>query len=300
MITVGRDLIYTDIWSFWDRLDTFLDKEATRGQMESQLSDLFSTLLQGSAVYRWTNELPADVRRRLRADGLNALMAALEIRFAMDPGRATKKSRKTEFRLRDLLDHEYGLRKFIQGRSGTPAPCARWIGTTRTGVECLRTFGRAWSLESNNISRLLAAVRPLRNTCRPWGNQKPCCRLPLTANIRSTDRSLVMTELGVTTPVITTSVARMTAVPMSFEIAIRAKDSATATVAMTGMITRTPAEMIATDVVMIGVLVNAMTTDDIQTTQTSTATVVVTVAVIETVFATEIAVDTKNSANRAL
>lgn len=114
MVTVGKDLIYTDVWAFWDRLDTFLDNESTRENMEVQIVDMFSTLLQGSAVYWWTNELPADQRRRLRNDGLNAMMEALEVRFAMDPGRATKKFREAQFRLRDLLDDEYGLRKFIQ------------------------------------------------------------------------------------------------------------------------------------------------------------------------------------------
>ncbi|KAI8173776.1 hypothetical protein K4K49_003035 [Colletotrichum sp. SAR 10_70] len=114
MVTVGKDIVYTDVWTFWDRLDTFLDDRETQSQAEKQIIDIFSTLLQGSAVIWWTIETTARRRQKLRERGLNDLMKALEKPFAMDPGRATKKFRKTRFFLRDLLDDEHSLRKFVQ------------------------------------------------------------------------------------------------------------------------------------------------------------------------------------------
>lgn len=113
IVTVGKDLVFTDVWAFQERVDTFLDSDDGGGK-ERQLIELFPTLLQGSAVIWWNNEVTSAERRNLRILGLKPMMRSLELRFAMEPSRATKKFRTSTLALDDIGRDEHILRKFVQ------------------------------------------------------------------------------------------------------------------------------------------------------------------------------------------
>lgn len=93
MVTVGKDLVFTDVWTFIDRLESFKDGENNQ-EMEASILRMFPTLLQGAAIYWWTNELSATKRQAMRSEGYKRVLDVLSQRFSMEPTRATRKFRE--------------------------------------------------------------------------------------------------------------------------------------------------------------------------------------------------------------
>ena len=56
----GKNLIYTDVHCFIDRINTFIEDVNIRHDVECQILGMFQTLLGGSIVMWWTNELTAE------------------------------------------------------------------------------------------------------------------------------------------------------------------------------------------------------------------------------------------------
>lgn len=113
MVIVGKDLIFTDVWTFIGRLEFFKDGENDL-DIEAEIKRLFPTLLQGSAVHWWTTEITNTKRRELQRAEYGQVIDTLASRFSMEPTRATRKFRKGFLQLKDIAKDEFALRKFIQ------------------------------------------------------------------------------------------------------------------------------------------------------------------------------------------
>ncbi|EAQ86812.1 hypothetical protein CHGG_08065 [Chaetomium globosum CBS 148.51] len=108
----GKNLIFTDVYSFVDRIATFtesLGEEASR-----QILGHFQAILGGSAILWWTNELMAARRIELRSAGLLAILDELIVRFGPDAANATKSFYDCKLYLRDVAADEQALQQFVQ------------------------------------------------------------------------------------------------------------------------------------------------------------------------------------------
>jgi hypothetical protein len=110
----GKNTIFTDVYSFQERINTFREMPDTNTSNTQQLLELFQTLLAGPAMLWWNSELPSSERVQLRKKGLDDMMRALINRFKPEASIATQKFTTGVFTLRDLARDEYGLSQFIQ------------------------------------------------------------------------------------------------------------------------------------------------------------------------------------------
>jgi hypothetical protein len=109
----GKNLVFTDIICFKERINSFLDNEDTRHANETQLVALFQTLLAGPAIIWWSTEVPMIIRRRYLASGIDKIMAVMSDRFGADPAEATAKYTSLTLRLKDLASSEYALSQYV-------------------------------------------------------------------------------------------------------------------------------------------------------------------------------------------
>lgn len=65
----GKSIIFTDVYSFIERLATFTEDEDTREDAERQITRLLPTLSAGPALLWWTTEMPAASRSDLKTRG---------------------------------------------------------------------------------------------------------------------------------------------------------------------------------------------------------------------------------------
>lgn len=114
IVCEGRNMIFTDIFCFGDRLRSFLEDEDTALSAEKQILAMFQTLLSGPAVIWWNNELTEQMRIQLRKKGLEAVMGALRTRFAHDAATATNKFTESKLTLKDIAESDTALLQFIQ------------------------------------------------------------------------------------------------------------------------------------------------------------------------------------------
>lgn len=113
VVHAGKDLIYTDVFAFKERLETFTEDNPDAAD---QLLELFPTLLNGAAVSWWSNELVPAQRREYRFAGLTGCLLPLTDRFAMEPSRASAKFVADTLTLREIAIDENNLNKFIQSK----------------------------------------------------------------------------------------------------------------------------------------------------------------------------------------
>jgi len=113
IVTANRETIFTDVFAFQERIDTFLEDEETKEEATAQLMAAFQTLLSGPAILWWTSELTAGARRMYRNGGLEAMVSALKDRFAPDSAVATGKFNRTKFGLSESYDNPDAITHFI-------------------------------------------------------------------------------------------------------------------------------------------------------------------------------------------
>ncbi|RWA03570.1 hypothetical protein EKO27_g11536 [Xylaria grammica] len=114
VVTEGRNLIFTDVFSFTDRIESFLEEPASQQSHEAQIMGLFQTLLTGPAVSWWNNEITPTTRRTFRQRGLHKVMEELQKRFALDSGIATQRFEQATLTLGDIQRNQHELPQFIQ------------------------------------------------------------------------------------------------------------------------------------------------------------------------------------------
>jgi hypothetical protein len=107
VLTEGRNLIFTDVFSFEQRVLSLLEIEPDRKpSVDSQLVQLFGTCLSGSAMLWWINEIDLAGRAKLRSQGIEALLGALVDRFKPTDTEAMAQLYKSKFRLYKILDNK--------------------------------------------------------------------------------------------------------------------------------------------------------------------------------------------------
>jgi hypothetical protein len=114
IIVDGKNLIFTDIFAFGERIDSFLEEPDTKQDNERQIVSMFQTLLAGSALLWWNNELNYTTRTQIRIEGLNSIMEKLQTRFLPDAAQASDKFTSAKLSLRDIAQDESALVLFIQ------------------------------------------------------------------------------------------------------------------------------------------------------------------------------------------
>ncbi|KAK3937312.1 hypothetical protein QBC46DRAFT_392939 [Diplogelasinospora grovesii] len=117
MVSDGKNFVFTDVYSFIDRLDSYMEDPATREEAERQLRSLFQSLLAGPAALWWNNELTGVERTTLRQEGLPALKDALRERFSPDASLATKRFSETRLRLKHIAYDEAAIMYYIQKKT---------------------------------------------------------------------------------------------------------------------------------------------------------------------------------------
>ncbi|GAP89706.2 putative probable transposable element [Rosellinia necatrix] len=110
MVTAGSDVIYTDIQSFTNRLRALVEGQHS----PSQILSWIDRLLRGQALEWWNSELPTNQRRILRKAGLDEVIAALEDRFKVQTGRATRLFMTGSLSLRDIAKNRHAMPQFVQ------------------------------------------------------------------------------------------------------------------------------------------------------------------------------------------
>jgi hypothetical protein len=142
VVTDGKSVIFTDVYCFHERVETFLDSEDTRDGHTRQILELFQTLLGGPAILWWNNEITSQQRRNLRSRGLKDMFEALIRRFSPDPAIATLNFNARVLTLRDIARDEHSLLQFIQ----TKLRYAKAMGTlTPDNVNWHGTMIQIWS-----------------------------------------------------------------------------------------------------------------------------------------------------------
>ncbi|KAI1419301.1 hypothetical protein F5Y12DRAFT_778731 [Xylaria sp. FL1777] len=168
VVTEGKNLVFTDVYSFSDRIESFLEDPTTSSSNEGQILAMFQTLLTGPAVLWWNNEITPRHRRRLRRAGLTKILDQLQERFALDAGIATQRFEQTTLTLKDIKKNQHELPQFIQRK----LRYARAMGiltsdnTNWRGV--MTQIRNSMSLEVKQFIRPLARIRLSRNTCHCW------------------------------------------------------------------------------------------------------------------------------------
>lgn len=114
VVADGKTLVFTDVFSFIDRINTFLEDEATRDDAARQIASFFQTLLGGPAAMWWSNEVAAERRRQLRQAGLLAMLDALIFRFNPDAATATRDFNESSLSLRDIAEDDHAMNIFVQ------------------------------------------------------------------------------------------------------------------------------------------------------------------------------------------
>ncbi|KAK3680815.1 hypothetical protein B0T22DRAFT_524103 [Podospora appendiculata] len=74
----------------------------------------FQTLLQGSALMWWNNEITIPQRTEIRKQGLTNLMSLLEERFYPDAAQAARKLNRGTLTLENCFDNQSALTEYIQ------------------------------------------------------------------------------------------------------------------------------------------------------------------------------------------
>lgn len=135
----GKDIVYTDVDCFLDRLETFREDPQTSVSADKQLAQLFITLLAGPASYWWTDQLTSARRRELRTMGISAMLEALRDRFPPDPALSTKKFTDSQLRLKDIAADDTALEKHLtkkmrlaKGMGILESNHSNWYGTVMT------------------------------------------------------------------------------------------------------------------------------------------------------------------------
>ena len=108
----GKNFIFTDVYSFVDRITTFT--EGSGEEATHQILSRFQALLGGSANLWWNNEMKAPRRVELRNAGIFALLDKLTVRFGPDAAKATKSFYDCKLYLRDVAADEQALQNFVQ------------------------------------------------------------------------------------------------------------------------------------------------------------------------------------------
>ncbi|KAK3693263.1 hypothetical protein B0T22DRAFT_436462 [Podospora appendiculata] len=156
LVQDGKNLVFTDVFCFKDRIDTFLEDEHTREEAQRQLLAQFQTLLAGPAVLWWNNELTPTDRRELRRCGLDAMMNALMDRFSPDSATATSKFIESELAIKDIAKDPSSLVQFIQKKT-------RWARATNLlAADNLNWYGvmhHIWSSMDLVIKQYLRAPK---------------------------------------------------------------------------------------------------------------------------------------------
>ncbi|KAI1733407.1 hypothetical protein F4680DRAFT_441847 [Xylaria scruposa] len=114
VVTEGKNVIFTDVYCFCDRIQSFLEDETTRYSNERQILALFQTLLTGPAVLWWNNELGVAERTNLRQQGLKPLLTKMKERFILDSSIATKRYEEDELTIHDIYRNEHALPQYVQ------------------------------------------------------------------------------------------------------------------------------------------------------------------------------------------
>jgi hypothetical protein len=158
IVCKGRGIIFTDVICFQDRLQSFLEDEETAAKAEKQILSMFQTLLSGPAVIWWNNELTETMRVQLRREGLEAVTAALRIRFAPDAATATNKFTEAKLTLKDIAEDDTALLQFIQRK----LRYAHAMGILdNNNNNWYGTMVQIWSSLDYKIKRYLRAPRTL-------------------------------------------------------------------------------------------------------------------------------------------
>ncbi|KAI8966737.1 hypothetical protein F5Y11DRAFT_307709 [Daldinia sp. FL1419] len=89
VIEKNRDIIFTDVHRFVERIQALLDDPVAHEASKRQLSFLFDVLLDGSAAMWWGYELSQSHRAELRRGGICDMLSALESRFAIRRGKTS-------------------------------------------------------------------------------------------------------------------------------------------------------------------------------------------------------------------
>jgi hypothetical protein len=129
LVQDGKNLIFTDVYSFVDRISTFT--ESTGEEAARQIISQFQALLGGPAILWWTNEVMAARRIDLRNRGLTALLDELTDRFGPDAATATNSFYQCKLRLRQVAENEQALLQFVQKKLRW-ARAMRMLGSDHT------------------------------------------------------------------------------------------------------------------------------------------------------------------------
>ena len=157
IIVDGKNLFFTDIFAFGERIDSFLEEPDTKDDNERQIVSMFQTLLAGSALLWWNNELNYTTRTQLRSQGLNSIMEKLQTRFLPDAAQASDKFTMAKLSLRDIAQDESALVLFIQKK----LRYARAMGLLApSSINWHSVMVQIWSSMSLDIRQYLRA--PLR------------------------------------------------------------------------------------------------------------------------------------------
>lgn len=109
----GKNVIFTDIICFKERVNSFLDNADTREINEGQILGMFQTLLGGPATIWWSTEVPVATRRGYLDEGIDKVLAVMEDRFGVDPAIATAKFTDLHIKLKDIARDGNSLAQFV-------------------------------------------------------------------------------------------------------------------------------------------------------------------------------------------
>jgi hypothetical protein len=114
VLTEGRNIVFTDVFSFEQRVLSLLEVEPEDvGKINRQLVQHFNTCLAGSALLWWINEVGSD-RLFLKAQGIEALLTALVERFKPTDTESMELLYQSKFSSWDLLTNSGALRQYVQ------------------------------------------------------------------------------------------------------------------------------------------------------------------------------------------
>ncbi|KAK9769282.1 putative Reverse transcriptase [Seiridium cardinale] len=156
-VSEGKEIIFTNVLCFQERLVEFFDSDSLKNNYKRQIFGFFHTLLQGSALNWWINEITPGTRRQLKTQGLReAVIPRIVTRFKMDPAIATERFAFGIVILKDIAKDESTLVLFIQRR----LRYARAFGTLDESNRNWRgVIMQIWSKLLTDIKKYLKAPR---------------------------------------------------------------------------------------------------------------------------------------------
>jgi hypothetical protein len=113
VVNDGSNTIFTDVYCFIERINTFLEDPETSVSAERQIMSHFQSLLSGPAIVWWTNEVAASHRMELRRMGLRTMLNFLKLRFNPD-SMATRRFNGTFLASKDVDEDDQAMSKFVQ------------------------------------------------------------------------------------------------------------------------------------------------------------------------------------------